>query len=81
MASLSRRLQFVAAIGYGVLFALALTGAVRIACFLTGTPLSEHVAGNIFLIISLVAGSISGFVYVRTLKRPDSAPDSSLRPS
>ena len=60
-------LMLISAIGQGVIFSLALTGAVRIICWSLGVPLSERVAGNLFLISSLVACSIGGFLYVRSL--------------
>jgi uncharacterized membrane protein len=64
----SKRWMMVAAVGQGVLFALALTGCVRIAFRLFGTPLPNNVAGNLFLLTSLVAGSLSAYLYARSSK-------------
>jgi hypothetical protein len=60
--------MMVAAIGYGVLFSLAFTGAVRIVCLLFGTTLPENVAGNLFLISSMLTGALSVYLYARFLK-------------
>lgn len=60
--------MMVSAVGQGVMFSLALTGGVRIVCRLLGTPLPEHVAGNLFLATSLIAGSLSAFLYSRYSK-------------
>ena len=49
--------MMVAAAGQGVLFSLALTGAVRIVCLLFGTTLPESVAGNLFMISSILTGA------------------------
>jgi hypothetical protein len=61
--------KMVSAVGYGVLFSLALTGAVRISCLLRGTTLPDDVAGNIFMISSVVTGALSAFLYSRFLKQ------------
>jgi hypothetical protein len=61
----------VAAIGQGVLFSLALTGAVRIACLLSGTTLSERIASCLFLISSVLTGSLGAYLYARMRKRAD----------
>ncbi len=61
----SKRWRMVAAIGYGILLAQALTGAVRLTYLLLGTTLPEGAAGNLFLAGSLVAGSISAYLCAR----------------
>ena len=65
----SKIVMMVAAVGYGVLFSLALTGAVRMACLLLGTTLSPGAAGNLFLAGSLVAGGVSAYAYGRQARR------------
>jgi hypothetical protein len=57
----------IAAIGHGVLFSMAFTGLVRIVCWLLGTTLSPDVAGNLFLVGSILAGSLAAFLCVRTM--------------
>ena len=71
MFPLSKRWMMVSAIGQGVLFSLALTGGVRILCLLLGITLPENVAGNMFLVTSLLAGSLSAYLYGRSLKRTE----------
>jgi hypothetical protein len=73
MLTMSKPWLIVSAVGQGVIFSLALTGAVRIAFWLVGTELSERAAGNLFLLSSLVAGSISGFLCVRYLKAKEAS--------
>lgn len=68
---MSKRWMMVAAIGQGVLFSLALTGAVRIACWLFGTTLPDDVAGNLFLVSSLLTGALAAFLYSRSLKNAE----------
>jgi hypothetical protein len=68
MFSLSKRWMMAASIGQGVLFSLALTGAVRLACLLVGLELSEHVAGNLFFVSSLLTGALCAYLYSRSLK-------------
>ena len=68
MIQLSKRWKMVSAVGYGVLFALALTGLVRFGYMLSGREMPESLAGNLFLITSIVAGSLSAFLYGRFLK-------------
>lgn len=75
MFPMSKRWMMVAAIGHGVLFAMALTGAVLIVCLLLGITLPENVAGNLFLFTSLMAGSLSAYLYGRSLK--EAAPKAS----
>jgi hypothetical protein len=70
MSPLPKAFKILSAIGYGVLFALALTGGVRIVAMLMGTTLSESMAGNIFMITSLLAGSLTGWLGVRALSDP-----------
>ena len=65
MFPLSKRWMMVSAVGYGVLFSLALTGGVRIAYWLCGSELSERAAGNLFLTSSLLTGALSAFLYGR----------------
>jgi hypothetical protein len=67
----SKRWRLVSAVGQGVIFALALTGLVRIVCLLTGAPLSESAAGDLFLLSSLTAGSISGYLAARVMRRDE----------
>lgn len=74
---LSQRWKMVSAVGYGVLFALALTGAVRIGYKLSGNEMPEHLAGNLFLITSIVAGSLSALLYGRFLKATEAQAASS----
>lgn len=69
MSLKSKVLMMVMAVGYGVLFALALTGGVRMACLLLGTTLSPSAAGNLVLVISLLAGGISAYAYGRQARR------------
>ena len=64
----SKGWMLIAAIGHGVLLSLALTGGVRLACFLMGMPLSSSAAGNLFLAGSLVAGGASASLYGRRLR-------------
>lgn len=71
MFSMSKRWMMVAAIGQGVLFSLALTGAVRIVWWLLGMALSERAAGNLFLISSLLTGALCAYVYARYLKQAE----------
>lgn len=77
----SKILMMLAAVGHGVLFSMALTGGVRIACWLLGTELPSSAAGNLFLAGSAVAGAISAYAYGRRVRRnasqspPASSPD------
>lgn len=66
MFPMSNRWKMVAAIGQGVLFSLALTGAVRIAYLLLGATLSDSVAGRLFLISSLLTGALCAYLYARS---------------
>ena len=68
MAPTSKRWKMVAAIGYGVLFSVAFTGAVRIACFMLGKTLPDNVAGNLVLISGLLTGAVTASLYGRFLK-------------
>jgi hypothetical protein len=68
----SKRWLLVSAVGQGVMFSLALRGALRFACLLLGTTLSERVAGNLFLVSSLSTGALCGYLYVRSLNRAQS---------
>lgn len=72
MLPMSKRWMMVAAIGYGVLFSVALTGAVRIAFVLCGATLSDRASGNVFLISSLLTGALSAYLYGRFLKGAES---------
>lgn len=65
----SKRWMMLAAIGQGVLFSLALTGGVRIVFWLLGRTLSEHAAGNLFVISSLLTGALCAYLYGRYAKR------------
>jgi hypothetical protein len=44
---------------------------VRIGCWIYGVTLPEDVAGNLFLLTSAVAGSLSAYFYVRSLKHSE----------
>ena len=58
----------VSAIGQGVLFSLALTGLVRILCWLSGASMPQDVANRLFVISSLLTGALCAYLYSRTLK-------------
>lgn len=75
MFPFSKFWNLVAAIGYGVLFSLALTGAVRIAFLCFGLTLPESTAGNLFLVSSLLTGAFSAYLYTHSLKRAASKCD------
>jgi hypothetical protein len=79
MFPLSKRWMMVAAFGQGVLFAMALTGALRILCMLLGITLPQNVAGNLFVLTSLIAGGLSAYLYGQSLK-PTEPTDSAPRP-
>lgn len=68
MFPMSKRWKMVSAVGQGVIFSMALTGAVRIGFALSGREMPENLAGNIFLFTSVVAGSLSAYLYGRYLK-------------
>jgi hypothetical protein len=68
MVPMSKRWMMVAAVGQGVLFSLALTGAVRIVYWLLGATLSERVAGNLFLTSSLLTGALCAYLCARVLQ-------------
>ena len=72
----TKRFMMLAAIGRGVIFALALTGGVRITCWLFGVTLPDNVAGNLFLLTSAVAGSMSAYLYSRSLRSAQANADS-----
>jgi hypothetical protein len=76
MFPLSGRWRMVAAIGHGVLFSLALTGAVRIGGWLLGTPLPENVAGSLFLTSSILAGALAAFLCAKTMPATAAKPSS-----
>ncbi|MBX3415287.1 MAG: hypothetical protein KF708_21560 [Pirellulales bacterium] len=65
----SKRWKLIAAFGYGVIFALAFTGAVRIGAYVFGTPLPNDTANSIFASTAAVAGTLSVLVYARSLKQ------------
>ena len=71
MFPMSKRWMMVSAIGQGVIFSLALTGAVRIVFMMLGKTLPESVAGNLFLAGSLLAGALCAYLYSRHLKRAE----------
>jgi hypothetical protein len=79
MFPMSKSWKMVAAVGYGVLFSQALTGAVRIACWLLGTTLSVRAAGNIFLISSLLTGALCAYLCSRSLKAAEPKTDAPTR--
>ena len=58
----------VAAVGYGVMISEALMGAVRFGYWLSGETLSQAAAGRLFLVSSLLAGSLSAYLYARFAK-------------
>jgi hypothetical protein len=68
MFPMSKGWMMVAQIGQGVLFSIALTGAVRIVFWLFGMTLSESAAGNLFVISSLLTGALCAYLYSRNLK-------------
>ena len=65
----SKRWKFVAAVGYGVLFALAFTGFLRIAAYLSGDTLPQETANSIFAATAAVAGTVSVLIYAQYAKR------------
>jgi len=71
MFPMSKGWRMVAAIGQGVLFSLALTGCVRIGGWLLGTPVPEQLAGNLFLVSSVLAGSLCAYLYSRSLRQAE----------
>ncbi len=73
MRPVAKPLMMLAAVGYGVLFSLSFTGAVRLGCWLVGMSLSERVMGNLFLSSSLLTGALSAYLYSRSL-RPSTSP-------
>lgn len=68
MFPMSKRWMMVAAVGRGVLFALAVSGGVRLVSLMIGKPASERVAGNVFLLTSAVAGAAAVYLYSRSLR-------------
>ncbi len=70
MLHLSKTLMILASIGEAIWFSVAMTGVAHITCSLIGTQLSEHAAGNLFMISSLLTGSIAACWTVATLKEP-----------
>jgi hypothetical protein len=79
MFPMSKFWKMIAAVGYGVLFSQALTGAVRIACWLLGTTLSVRAAGNLFMISSLLTGALSAYLCSRSLKQAELRTDGPTR--
>ena len=68
MAPTSQRWKMVAAIGYGVLFSAAFTGAVRIACFMLGKTLPDNVVAIWSLSAGLLTGAVTASLYGLFLK-------------
>jgi hypothetical protein len=68
MFPLPKRWKMVAAVGYGVMMSEALVGAVRFGYWLSGGTLSQAAAGRLFLISSVLAGSLSAYFYARFSK-------------
>ncbi len=68
---MSKLWMMVAAIGQGVLFSLALIGAVRISCLMFGWVLPESVAGKLFLMSCMLTGGLSATFYARYLKHAE----------
>lgn len=69
--------MLISAIGQGVLLSLALTGLVRISCWLSGTTLSDQMAHSLFFASSMVTGAVAVLIYARKLKQQEDAEESS----
>lgn len=65
----SKRWKFVSAVGYGVLFALAFTGSLRVAAYFSGSSLPQETANSIFAATAAAAGAVSVLIYARYAKR------------
>jgi len=68
MVPLPKRWKMVAAVGYGVMMSEALVGAVRFSYWLAGGTLSQAAAGRLFLLSSLLTGSLCAYLYARFAK-------------
>jgi hypothetical protein len=75
MFPMSKRWMMVAAVGQGVLFSLALVGAVRIGCLNFGITLSEAFANQLFVSSSAAAGSLCAWSCARYLRHSAKARD------
>ncbi|PQO35602.1 hypothetical protein [Blastopirellula marina] len=69
MLKLSKGWMFVAAIGKGFIFSMALVGFVRIGYWMSGQELSQVAADRLFMISSLLAGTLAATIYGIKLKR------------
>jgi hypothetical protein len=70
MAPVSKRSTMLAAVGQGVLFALGVSGVVRLGFALSGKTLPEANLGRAVLLIgSLLAGAFFAYLYGRELRR------------
>lgn len=67
---LSKPWQIVASVGHGVMVGLAMAGLIRISGLLTGTPVSSELAGNVFLITSLIVAPITGYLNTAAMMMP-----------
>lgn len=67
----SKRWMMVAAIGQGVMFSLALRGAVSFASVLLDRPLSERAGNFLFLISSLLTGAVCALAYARYARQAE----------
>jgi hypothetical protein len=75
----SKGWRLVSALGHGVMLSLAMNGAMRLISRHLGAPMSDHAAGNLFLVSSLLVGALCGYFGVRAMQQPDSN-DSSQTP-
>jgi hypothetical protein len=69
MFPMAKRWMLVAAAGQGVLFSLALVGAVRLGSLLLGVALSDALTNQLFVTSSAVAGSLCAWSCARYLKQ------------
>jgi hypothetical protein len=80
MFPLPKRWKMVAAVGYGVIMSQALVGFVRFGYWLSGGSLSQEAGGRIFLVSSVLAGSLSAYLYARFAKSTATSATASLPP-
>jgi hypothetical protein len=64
----SNRWMMFAAAGQGVLFSLALVGAVRIGCLLAGHALPESIANSLFMASSVLTDALGAWSCSRFLR-------------
>jgi hypothetical protein len=70
---LSKPWMIVASVGHGMLLAMAISGGVRIVGAIAGQPVSPSLAGNVFLIGSLILGPIMGYLNTASWIVPQAA--------